>query len=76
MTLEDYRRFYAEEIRISANIRDTKLLQAFATVHREDYLGQPPWHICSGDQSALILLGSTMIYTPLLMISVISTTTP
>ncbi|MGH9696295.1 MAG: protein-L-isoaspartate O-methyltransferase family protein, partial [Bryobacteraceae bacterium] len=57
MTLDEYRRFYAEEICIVANLRPSELVDAFAAVSRENYLGPPPWQICSGDQAALASLG-------------------
>ena len=64
MTLDDYRRFYADEIRIAADLRNAHLVQSFATVPRERYLGPPPWHICSGDRAALTLLGlNSELYT-------------
>jgi len=57
MTLDQYRQFYADEIRLLANVHSNDLVRAFATVARENYLGPPPWQICSGDQAALSLLG-------------------
>ena len=39
------RRFYAEEIRAVANIESPRLIEAFAAVPREHYLGPGPWHI-------------------------------
>jgi protein-L-isoaspartate(D-aspartate) O-methyltransferase len=53
MTLEDCRRFYADEIRFSANLRSSALVEAFARVPRERYLGPPPWQIGSPEQRAL-----------------------
>jgi protein-L-isoaspartate(D-aspartate) O-methyltransferase len=41
----DARRFLAEEIRVSANIRSTLLVDALATVPRERFLPRGPWHI-------------------------------
>jgi protein-L-isoaspartate(D-aspartate) O-methyltransferase len=49
MTLEDYRQFYAEEIRLAANITSTALVEAFARVPRENFLGPGPWKIASAD---------------------------
>lgn len=48
MTLDDCRRFYAQEIRYAAGLRSPRLIQAFATVPREKYLGAPPWRILHG----------------------------
>jgi protein-L-isoaspartate(D-aspartate) O-methyltransferase len=45
LTIEDYRRFYAEEIRAVANLGQPALVAAFAGVQREKFLGSPPWHI-------------------------------
>ena len=39
------RRFLAEEIRVSANIRSRLLVEALATVPRERFLPSGPWHI-------------------------------
>jgi protein-L-isoaspartate(D-aspartate) O-methyltransferase len=49
MTLEDCRRFYAEEIRLAANISSTAVIDAFARVPRENFLGPGPWKIASAD---------------------------
>jgi protein-L-isoaspartate(D-aspartate) O-methyltransferase len=45
LTIEDYRRFYAEEIRAVANLGQPALVAAFARVPREKFLGSSPWHI-------------------------------
>ena len=60
MTLEDCRRFYAEELRFAANISSTALLDAFARIPREHFLGPGPWKIASVD---LGLGGTTYIET-------------
>jgi protein-L-isoaspartate(D-aspartate) O-methyltransferase len=49
MTLDECRRFYAEEICLSANIRNAALIEAFARVPRENFLGPGPWKIVSVD---------------------------
>ena len=41
----DARRFLAEEIRVSANIRSARLVEALATVPRERFLPRGPWQI-------------------------------
>jgi protein-L-isoaspartate(D-aspartate) O-methyltransferase len=41
--IEQYRRFYAEEIRAVAGLTQPRLVDAFATVPREKFLGEPPW---------------------------------
>ena len=57
MTLEDCRRFYAEEVRFVASIQTPGLVEAFARVPREKYLGPPPWQIGSPERLALSLAG-------------------
>ena len=42
------RRFYAEEIRFVGRIEIERLIEAFAAVPREHYLGAGPWRILSG----------------------------
>jgi protein-L-isoaspartate(D-aspartate) O-methyltransferase len=48
-TLEQLRRFYAEELRIVAGLESPDLVSAFARVPRERYLGPPPWKFSSGN---------------------------
>jgi protein-L-isoaspartate(D-aspartate) O-methyltransferase len=60
MTLEECRQFYSEEIRLVANIASATLIEAFAHVPRESFLGQGPWKIASVD----FLGGTTYIETP------------
>lgn len=48
-SLEDYRQFYAEEIRAVAGLRSDALVRAFASVPREDFLGPGPWKVASFD---------------------------
>jgi len=43
--LETLRQLYAEELRAVANLRSPSLVQAFATVPREHFLGPGPWQI-------------------------------
>ena len=47
MQLDDRRRFYAEEIAVLANIRTAGLVDALATVQREQFLPPGPWLIRS-----------------------------
>src|SRR5215475_3723759 len=61
MTLGEVRQFYAEEIRFAANITSTTLIEAFARVPRENFLGSGPWKIASVD---LGLGGTIYIQTP------------
>ncbi len=45
MNLDDCRRFYAEEVQLAANISSPQLVDAFARVPRENFLGPGPWKI-------------------------------
>jgi len=45
MTLEGYRRFYAEEISATSNIRNRAVVDALATVPRESFVGKGPWTV-------------------------------
>jgi protein-L-isoaspartate(D-aspartate) O-methyltransferase len=64
MTLEECRRFYADEIRFAANVRLPALIDAFARVPREQFLGHGPWEIASADMRGLSALGAMqMSYT-------------
>jgi len=45
MTLDDYRRFYSEEVRYFANIKTAGLVAAFAQVPREKFVGPGPWRL-------------------------------
>src|SRR5215831_20596382 len=42
------RRAYARQMVATANVRNDRLEQAFATVRREDFLGDEPWRIARG----------------------------
>lgn len=41
MVLHDYRRYYADEIRIQANLHSNELVRAFASVPRESLRSIP-----------------------------------
>jgi protein-L-isoaspartate(D-aspartate) O-methyltransferase len=43
--IEQARRFYADEIRLAAGLRNSSVWRAFATVPRERFLGPGPWRI-------------------------------
>ncbi len=47
-TVEECRRFYAEEIRVVAAVSSRALINAFASVPRERFMGPPPWRFSSG----------------------------
>ena len=57
MTLEDYRRVYAEEIQFAAHLHSQAVVEAFARVPREAFLGPGPWQVGSPDVRAMSLLG-------------------
>src|SRR5437867_2361002 len=61
MTLDECRRFYAEEIELAANVRSPALSEAFARVPREKYLGPGPWQIASAEQRALAVMGAVQL---------------
>jgi len=48
-SLEDYRRFFAEEIMAVTGMRSPALLEAFAKVPREHFLGPGPWKVAALD---------------------------
>ena len=49
MNLNDIRQFYAEEIRVVANIQTKAIVSAFENVPRERFLGPGPWQIANPD---------------------------
>lgn len=66
MTLDDYRRCYAEEIEHVANMRSAALVAAFARVPRERFLGPGPWQVASGDARAMAAMGvAALAYRPI-----------
>lgn len=58
MNLEECRRFYADEVRFAASLSPGSLVEAFARVPREKFLGSPPWKIASAEQRAMSIAGS------------------
>jgi protein-L-isoaspartate(D-aspartate) O-methyltransferase len=56
-TIEDYRRFYADEIRFVANLNSPALVEAFARVPREKFIGPGPWQVGSAEVRALAAAG-------------------
>jgi len=49
-TTAEYRRFYAEFIVKSSGLSDERLIDAFAAVPREDYVGAGPWPVHVGSE--------------------------
>ena len=47
MTIEDCREFYAREVKFAASLTTPGLVEAFAKVPREKFLGPGPWQIGS-----------------------------
>jgi protein-L-isoaspartate(D-aspartate) O-methyltransferase len=47
------RRWYAEELRWCAGLKSERLVEAFATVPREAFLGRGPWQLLSATQPGL-----------------------
>ena len=56
-SIEDYRRFYADEIRFVANLNSPALVDAFARVPREKFIGPGPWQVGSAEVRALAAAG-------------------
>lgn len=48
ISLADARRWFAEDLRVSYNLRSPVLVDAFATVPRERFLGPGPWIVRGG----------------------------
>jgi len=57
LTIEDYRRCYADEIRFVANLDSPALVEAFARVPRETFIGPGPWQVGSAEARALAAAG-------------------
>ena len=57
LTIEDHRRFYAEEIRFVANLNSPALVEAYARVPREKFIGPGPWRVGSAEVRALAAAG-------------------
>jgi hypothetical protein len=58
MNAADARRFLAEEIRVVHNIRSQRIIDAIATVRREQFLPPGPWQIKGGDVALSLFSGS------------------
>ena len=58
MKIEECRLFYAEEIRYAANVQTPGLIEAYARVPRERFLGPGPWLIGSAETRAMSAAGA------------------
>jgi len=57
MTMEQCPEFYARELRFTANLTTPGLVEAFARVPREKFLGPAPWQLGSANQRAMSAAG-------------------
>ncbi|HEV2195500.1 MAG TPA: methyltransferase domain-containing protein [Candidatus Acidoferrum sp.] len=57
MTIEDCRAFYAREVKFAASLTTPGLVEAFARVPREKFLGPGPWEIGSAEGRAMSAAG-------------------
>lgn len=57
MTIEECRSFYAQEVRFASNLTTPGLVEAFAKVPREKFLGPGPWQIGSAEGRAMAAAG-------------------
>lgn len=58
LSIEDCRRFYSEEVRLAGNIHSPAVVEAFARVPREDFLGPAPWELVSPDLGGMSAPGA------------------
>ena len=57
MTIEECREFYAREVKFAASLTTPGLVEAFAKVPREKFLGPGPWQIGSAEGRAMSAAG-------------------
>ena len=57
MTIEDCREFYSREVKFAASLTTPGLVEAFAKVPREKFLGPGPWQIGSAEGRAMSAAG-------------------
>lgn len=60
MNLEEIRLFFAEEIRVVANLQTNALVTAFSKVPREQFLGPGPWQIPIMDTCGAAIGGASL----------------
>jgi protein-L-isoaspartate(D-aspartate) O-methyltransferase len=66
LSIEECRRFYSEEVRLAGNIQSPAVIEAFARVPREEFLGPGPWEVASPDLGGMSMLSATQVsYAPL-----------
>ena len=51
-SLAEARRLFAEELRVVAHVQDERVIDAFATVPRERFVGPGPWRHHRSDRAA------------------------
>jgi protein-L-isoaspartate(D-aspartate) O-methyltransferase len=61
MTIEECRSFYAQEVKFAANLATPGLVEAYARVPREKFLGPGPWQIGSAEGRAMSAAGLTQL---------------
>ena len=61
LTIDEYRRFYSEEVRLAGNIRSSTVVEAFAHVPREEFMGPGPWEVASPDLGAMSGLSAKQV---------------
>jgi protein-L-isoaspartate(D-aspartate) O-methyltransferase len=73
-TLVEVRRRFAEKIATQQKVSDPRLIEAFATVPREHYLGPGPWHVLNNtsdyvatesDDPALVYVNAPIALDPI-----------
>src|SRR6516165_12118405 len=60
--VEIVRRAYAKQVMAAAGAQDRRVEAAFATVHREDFLGPGPWPILRGFHGYVLTPSDDPIY--------------
>jgi protein-L-isoaspartate(D-aspartate) O-methyltransferase len=61
MTIEECRRFYAQEVKFAAGVTTPGLVEAYARVPREKFLGPGPWQIGSAEGRAMSAAGMVQL---------------
>jgi len=61
MTVEECRSFYAQEVKFAAGVTTPGLVEAYARVPREKFLGPGPWQIGSAEGRAMSAAGMVQL---------------